>query len=95
MRVYMCSWSQRVQVANDSDTFRFHPAALATYRIRNLWDHLSRCKKDIANRRSLRRLVHKRAKILRYLKNVDEDRYDRILERLGLERGAVEGELVV
>ena len=70
-------------------------AALATMRIRNLWDHLGRCKKDIANRRSLRRLVHKRAKILRYLKTVDEDRYDRVLERLGLERGAVEGELVV
>ncbi len=71
------------------------PAALATMRIRNLWDHLSRCKRDIANRRSLRKLVHERAKILRYLKSVDEDRYDRILERLGLERGAVEGELVV
>ncbi|KAM5539916.1 hypothetical protein V8D89_006419 [Ganoderma adspersum] len=81
---------------NPTDTGRPEvQAALATYRIRNLWDHLSRCKKDIANRRSLRRLVHKRAKILRYLKNVDEDRYDRILERLGLERGAVEGELVV
>ena len=83
------------RLPNENDIFRFCLAALATYRIRNLWDHLSRCKKDIANRRSLRRLVHKRAKILRYLKNVDEDRYDRILERLGLERGAVEGELVV
>nr|VWP01429.1 Amine oxidase (EC [Ganoderma boninense] len=81
---------------NPTDTGRPEvQAAIATYRIRNLWDHLSRCKKDIANRRSLRRLVHKRAKILRYLKSVDEDRYDRILERLGLERGAVEGELVV
>ncbi|PIL31241.1 hypothetical protein GSI_05939 [Ganoderma sinense ZZ0214-1] len=81
---------------NPTDTGRPEvQAAIATYRIRNLWDHLSRCKKDIANRRSLRRLVHKRAKMLRYLKSVDEDRYDRILERLGLERGAVEGELVV
>ena len=64
-------------------------------RIRNLWEHLGKCKKDIANRRSLRRLVHKRAKILRYLKSVDEDRYDQVLDRLGLERAAVEGELVV
>ncbi|KAI8981318.1 S15/NS1 RNA-binding domain-containing protein [Trametes punicea] len=81
---------------NPNDTGRPEvQAALATYRIRNLWDHLSRCKKDIANRRSLRRLVHKRAKILRYLKRVDEDRYDRVLERLGLERSAVEGELLV
>ncbi len=73
----------------------FREAALATMEIRNVWDHLSRCKKDIANRRSLRKLIHHRAKILRYLKSVDEDRYDRILERLGLERSAVEGELVV
>ncbi|RDX50580.1 S15/NS1 RNA-binding domain-containing protein [Lentinus brumalis] len=81
---------------NPTDTGRPEvQAALATMRIRNLWDHLSRCKRDIANRRSLRKLVHERAKILRYLKSVDEDRYDRILERLGLERGAVEGELVV
>ncbi|KAI1790988.1 S15/NS1 RNA-binding domain-containing protein [Ganoderma leucocontextum] len=84
------------EAENPTDTGRPEvQAALATFRIRNIWDHLSRCKKDIANRRSLRRLVHKRAKILRYLKTVDEDRYDRILERLGLERSAVEGELVV
>ncbi|KAI0756182.1 S15/NS1 RNA-binding domain-containing protein [Daedaleopsis nitida] len=82
--------------ANPTDTGRPEvQAALATMRIRNVWDHLSNCKKDIANRRSLRRLIHQRAKILRYLKSVDEDRYDRILERLGLERSAVEGELVV
>ncbi|EJF67376.1 S15/NS1 RNA-binding domain-containing protein [Dichomitus squalens LYAD-421 SS1] len=81
---------------NPTDTGRPEvQAALVTYQIRKLWEHLGRCKKDIANRRSLRKLVHKRAKILRYLKSVDEDRYDRILERLGLERSAVEGELVV
>ncbi|KAI0370023.1 S15/NS1 RNA-binding domain-containing protein [Pilatotrama ljubarskyi] len=81
---------------NPNDTGRPEvQAALLTYKIRNLWEHLSRCKKDIANRRNLRKLVHERAKILKYLKRVDEDRYDRVLERLGLERSAVEGELVV
>ena len=70
-------------------------AAIATMRIRNLWSHLGQFKKDISNRRNLRKLVHHRAKILRYLKGVDQDRYDRVLERLGLERSAVEGELVV
>ncbi|KAI0045673.1 mitochondrial ribosomal protein S15 [Auriscalpium vulgare] len=70
-------------------------AALLTLQIRNLWEHLSKFKKDIANRRSLRQLVHKRAKILRYLKRVDRDRYDAVLERLALEPGSVEGELVV
>ena len=91
-----CSHSSEiVHMGTSGNRQLYHAAALATYRIRNLWEHLSRVKKDIANRRSLRRLVHQRAKILRYLKRVDEDRYDRVLERLGLERSAVEGELVV
>lgn len=80
----------------DSRTHRLvFSAALLTMQIRGLWDHLSRCKKDISNRRSLRILVHKRAKMLRYLKRVDADRYDRVLERLGLDPEAVEGELNV
>ncbi|KAI0789477.1 S15/NS1 RNA-binding domain-containing protein [Abortiporus biennis] len=70
-------------------------AAILTMRIRNLWSHLLKVKQDIANRRSLRRLVHERAKILKYLKSIDRDRYDLVLERIGVEPGAVEGELVV
>ncbi|KAI0082148.1 S15/NS1 RNA-binding domain-containing protein, partial [Panus rudis PR-1116 ss-1] len=70
-------------------------AALLTYTIRKLWEHMSRSKKDYANRRNLRRLVHQRAKILRYLKRTDRDRYEVALDRMGLEPGAVEGELVV
>ncbi|EMD32580.1 hypothetical protein CERSUDRAFT_118619, partial [Gelatoporia subvermispora B] len=70
-------------------------AALMTLRIRNIWSHLTRCKKDFMNRRNLRILIHQRAKILRYLKKKDVGRYDTILERLGLEPAAVEGELVV
>ena len=52
-------------------------------------------RKDVATRRSLRSLVHQRAKILKYLKRLDRDRYEVCLERLGLEPGAVEGELLV
>jgi len=70
-------------------------AALLTYKIRNLWDHLQNFKRDVGNRRGLTKLVHQRAKILKYLKNTDRDRYDVVLGRLGLEQGAVEGELVV
>jgi small subunit ribosomal protein S15 len=70
-------------------------AALVTLQIRNVWKHLSQFKRDVASRRSLRRLVHQRAKLLKYLKRTDRDRYDIALERLGLEPGAVEGELVV
>ena len=70
-------------------------AALLTYKIRNLWEHLQTFKADIGNRRGLTKLVHQRAKILKYLKRTDRDRYDRVLQRLGLEPEAVEGELVV
>ena len=70
-------------------------AALLTLQIRNMWDHLSRFKRDVANRRNLRRLVHQRAKLLKYLKRTNRDRYERVLERLGLAPGAVEGELVL
>lgn len=52
-------------------------------------------RKDVASRRGLRSLVHQRAKILKYLKRLDQDRYDVCLERLGLEPEAVEGELLV
>jgi small subunit ribosomal protein S15 len=70
-------------------------AALLTLKIRNLWNHLGQFKRDVANRRSLRRLVHQRAKLLKYLKRTDRDRYEFVLGRLGLKPGAVEGELVV
>ena len=52
-------------------------------------------KKDLRGRRSIRLLVHQRQKMLKYIKRLDRDRYDRILERLALEPEAVEGELVV
>jgi small subunit ribosomal protein S15 len=86
---------------NPSDFFFFRAlvcvflVALLTFQVRNVWNHLCEFKRDVANRRSLRRLVHQRAKLLKYLKRTDRDRYERVLERLGLEPGAVEGELVV
>jgi len=70
-------------------------AAILTVRIRNVWDHLNRQKKDVISRQRLRELVHKRAKVLRYLKRVSIDRYERCLERIGVEPESVEGELVV
>ena len=70
-------------------------AALLTYRIRNIWSHLTKFKRDTANRRSLRRLVHERAKVLKYLRRKDRNRYELALSRLALEPESVEGELVV
>ncbi|THH30221.1 hypothetical protein EUX98_g3950 [Antrodiella citrinella] len=70
-------------------------AAILTMRIRNVWDHLTKNRKDVMTRRNLRKLVHQRAKIMKYLKRLDRDRYVTVLGRLGLEAESVEGELVV
>ncbi|PPQ73437.1 hypothetical protein CVT26_015824 [Gymnopilus dilepis] len=81
---------------NPFDTGRTEvQAALLTYKIRKLWNHLVTFKRDVGNRRALRQLIHDRAKLLRYLKGKDRDRYETVLERLALEPEAVEGELVV
>ncbi|KAF8079175.1 hypothetical protein FPV67DRAFT_1444348 [Lyophyllum atratum] len=81
---------------NPFDTGRSEvQAALLTYKIRNLWTHLTTFRRDLGNRRGLRMLVHQRAKILKYLKRVDQNRYEAILEQLALEPESVEGELVV
>ncbi|KIY50495.1 S15/NS1 RNA-binding domain-containing protein [Fistulina hepatica ATCC 64428] len=70
-------------------------AALLTYRIRNMWNHLTRNKRDIGNRRALRRLVHQRAKILKYLRRTAPARHDILLERLAVEPQSVQGELII
>ncbi|KAJ7174000.1 hypothetical protein C8R43DRAFT_1057969 [Mycena crocata] len=70
-------------------------AAILTYRIRKLYAHLTRCKHDLQNKLSLRRLVHQRAKLLKYLKRTQRVRYDILLTQLAMEPEAVEGELLV
>ncbi|KAH9477832.1 30S ribosomal protein S15 [Psilocybe cubensis] len=81
---------------NPYDTGRTEvQVALITYKIRNLWEHLKRAKRDVANRRGLTKLVHQRAKLLRYLKGVSRDRYETLLEQLALDPESVEGELVL
>lgn len=70
-------------------------AALKTYQIRKLWRHLTTFRRDVGNRLGLRKLVHERAKILKYLRSKDRGRYETLLEQLALEPEAVEGELVV
>ncbi|KAI0094988.1 hypothetical protein BDY19DRAFT_988772 [Irpex rosettiformis] len=81
---------------NPNDTGRPEvQAAILTMRIRNVWQHINQFKHDVASRRGLRTLIHKRAKVLRYLKRKDRDRYDAVLDRLGLEPKSVEGELVI
>jgi len=70
-------------------------AALLTYQIRNLWNHLTTFKRDVSNRRPLLKLIHQRAKILRYLKRLDRNRYEVVLPRLALDPRSIEGELTL
>ncbi len=60
--------------------------ALLTDRIKHLTEHLREHKHDFATRRGLLKLVGRRRRQLRYLSNVDVDRYHAVLSRLGLRR---------
>ena len=60
--------------------------ALFTYRIAHLTEHVKKNKKDVVTRRSLLRLVGKRRQILDYLKDIDIERYRKIVKELGLRR---------
>lgn len=60
--------------------------AVLTERILNLTAHLGDHKKDFHSRRGLLMLVSRRRSLLDYLKNTDESRYLKLIERLGLRR---------
>lgn len=60
--------------------------ALMSARIAHLTDHLSRHRKDFSSRRGLLMLVAQRRRLLDYLKNTDEPRYQKVLKTLGLRR---------
>ncbi|MBA3813136.1 MAG: 30S ribosomal protein S15 [Alphaproteobacteria bacterium] len=60
--------------------------AVLTERIVNLTGHLGSHKKDFHSRRGLLMLVSRRRSLLDYLKRVDEARYLKLIERLGLRR---------
>mgnify|MGYP002622303976 CR=1 FL=1 len=60
--------------------------ALFTYRIAHLTEHLKKNKKDVVTRRSLLRLVGKRRQLLDYLKEIDIERYRKIVKDLSLRK---------
>ena len=57
-----------------------------TNRIKNLTEHLKLNKKDHNTRRGLMRLVGKRKKLLSYVKDKSNERYESIIKSLGLRR---------
>lgn len=60
--------------------------ALLSERINSLNDHFKSHRKDHASRRGLIKLVSKRRRLLDYLKSNDSERYQGIVEKLGLRK---------
>ena len=60
--------------------------ALLTERITYLTEHFRTHHKDHHSRRGLLKLVGRRRRLLKYLRNNHEDRYKTVIQRLGLRR---------
>ena len=60
--------------------------ALLSARITQLSDHFTGHGKDHHSRRGLLKMVNQRRKLLDYLKQVDQGRYQELIGRLGLRR---------
>ena len=60
--------------------------AIITERIRNLSGHMEKNKKDFHSRRGLLLMVGQRRRLLDYVKNKNEQRYQDLIKRLGLRR---------
>ena len=60
--------------------------AILTERIANLTEHFKTHKKDNHSRRGLLKLVSARRSLLDHLKTSDADRYQKLIETLGLRR---------
>ena len=72
---------------NDADTGSPEvQVALLTTRINALIDHLNTHKHDEGSRRGLLKLVGQRRRHLAYLKRKDSDRYQKLIQRLGLRK---------
>jgi small subunit ribosomal protein S15 len=60
--------------------------ALLSARIDYLTEHFKVHKKDHHSRRGLLKLVGQRRKLLEYLKSSNKERYEKVIERLGLRK---------
>lgn len=80
---------------NIIEDFKLHPSdtgspeiqiALLSERINYLTEHFKVHRKDHHSRRGLLKLVGQRRQLLNYLKKKSVDRYNLVVERLGLRR---------
>ena len=60
--------------------------AILTERIRNLTEHCKDNHKDNHSRRGLLMMVNQRRKLLAFLKKMDVERYNALIQKLGLRK---------
>ena len=60
--------------------------ALLSERITNLTEHFKTHGKDNHSRRGLLKMVSQRRRLLDYVKSADQDRYQKLINRLGIRR---------
>lgn len=60
--------------------------ALLTERITGLTEHFKFHKKDFHSRRGLLKLVGQRRRLLKYLRREDGERYNKLIQELGLRK---------
>jgi small subunit ribosomal protein S15 len=60
--------------------------ALLTERITHLTEHLKNHRKDHSSRRGLLKMVGRRASLLKYLIKQDRQRYQAVIEHLGIRK---------
>lgn len=60
--------------------------AVLTEHVKNLTEHLKTHRKDFTSRRGLLIMVGRRNKLLRYLRTKSPERYQELIQRLGLRR---------
>jgi small subunit ribosomal protein S15 len=77
------------------ETYRVHEkdtgspevqVALLTERINHLTEHLKGHQKDHSSRRGLLKMVGRRASLLKYLAGEDRERYQAVIDRLGIRK---------
>ncbi len=72
---------------NEKDTGSVEiQVALLTARIRHLTEHLKKHPKDFHSRRGLMKMVGRRRKLLRYLRDKNLDSYRQLIEKLDLRK---------
>ena len=60
--------------------------AILTKKINGLTEHFKNHKKDHQSKRGLLGMINNRRKLLKYLKNQDEDKYSNLIKKLGLRK---------